>query len=498
MRSRGLLLMAGLALLSPGCKTKPAEKGQPSATAAGMGSMSRAVVSMGGAMRPAGMAASRPSAARPASKGLMARKEAVALARKFIGFLRAAKWKEARALYAPQMRKTFGEAKLKEVWEKLVRQFGTFEKFDKGVWLLPKGDLAFVFLPSWWQKGKFDVIVPIQSTVGVAGIRVRFHEHHGDFPAPAYADQSKFVERQVTIGKGTPWELPGTLTRPKISKTVGAVVVVHGSGPQDRDATFGPNKPYRDLAWGLASRGIAVVRYDKRTKVHAQRMVKLKKKLTHMQEYVDDALAAVKLLASKKSHRPIYVVGHSDGAYTVPLIMKLAGDQVAGGVLLAGPSRQLYENYLEQILFLAKLRRVADQPAVKAHIATLKKAILKAKDPNLSAATPNRDLPMGASAHYWLARRAYKHKQIARALAVPLLVLNGQRDYQVTATDFSGWKAALRGKGNAFFRMYPGLNHFFMKGQGPPNPREYYRPAHVEVRVIEDIAHFVRKQQLRK
>ncbi len=501
MRTRAFLLLTAasvlaLALAIAGCKQKSAQKGAETKSA-DMGSMERPMGPMVNAMRPAGKTAARPGTVQPKSKGLMARKDAVILARKFVDLLRAENWKEARALYAPKMRKTFKEPALKKVWEKLVSQFGKFEKFDKGVWILPKGDLAFVFLPCWWQKGKFDLIIPIRSTLGVAGIRLRFHEHHGEFPAPSYADQSKFDERQVTVGKGTEWELPGTLTAPKSAKTVPAVVVVHGSGPQDRDLTFGPNKPYRDLAWGLASRGIAVLRYDKRTKVHAKRMLKLKKKLTHMQEYVTDALAAVKLLESMKTFSPITVIGHSDGGYTVPLIVSLSGGKVAGGVLLAAPSRQLYENYLEQILFLAKVRKVADQPAVKAHVAALKKAIQKAKDPQLSAATPNRELPMGASAEYWLARRAYKHKEIARALKGPLLVLNGKRDYQVTATDFNGWKAALRGKGNAFFRMYPKLNHFLITGQGAPNPREYYKPAHMDVRVIDDIAHFVLKQRLK-
>jgi uncharacterized protein len=494
-----LLLTAALvlAVATVGCKQKSAKKGSES-DSADQGAMGQTMGPKVDAMRPVAKPAARPSATQPKSKGLMARKDAVILARKFVELLRVEKWKEARALYAPKMRKTFKEAQLKKVWVKLVSQFGKFEKFDKGVWILPKGDLAFVFLPCWWQKGKFDLIIPIRSTLGVAGIRLRFHEHHGEFPSPPYAVQTRFDERQVVVGKGTDWELPGTLSAPKSSKSVPAVVLVHGSGPQDRDLTFGPNKAYRDLAWGLASRGIAVLRYDKRTKVHAQRMLKLKKKLTHVEEYVNDTLAAVKLLVSMKTFHPIYVVGHSDGGYTVPLIVKLAGGKVAGGVLLAAPSRQLFENYLEQIVFMAKMRKVSDQPSVKAHLARLKKAIQKAKDPNLSAATPNRELPMGASAQYWLARRAYKHKEIARAFKGPLLVLNGKRDYQVTATDFNGWKTALRGKGNAFFRMYPKLNHFLIKGEGSPNPKEYYHSAHMDVRVIEDIAHFVLKQQLKK
>ncbi len=499
-----LLLTAGLTLTLAfgGCKSKPSGTGDKAGSGQPLKpSMTTAPTTMRPAVM-AGKAGMRPTTARPAPTGIMARKEAMDLAKKFVNLLRTGKYKEARALYYAKLRKTFKEAKLKEVWQTLISQLGKFERFDKGAWILPKGDLAFVFMPAWFQKGKFDLIVPIQGKLGVAGIRMRFHEHHGEFPAPPYADQSKFTETKVTVGKGTAWELPGTLTTPKGPASYPAVVLVHGSGPQDRDVTFAANKAFRDLAWGLATLGVAVLRYDKRTRVHSKRMIKLKQKLTHMQEYVNDALAAVKILKAQKSVKKIFVLGHSDGAYTVPLIVKMAaaahGARIGGGMMLAGPSRQLYENYLEQIKFLAKVRKVDKDPQVVLQIAAIEKSIQKVKDPKLSPDTPNSELPMGASAQYWLSRRAYKHKAIAKALTQPLLVLNGKRDYQVTAVDFNGWKTALVGKKNAFFRMYPTLNHFFMVGKGAPNPREYFTASHISLRVIQDLAHFALKLQLKK
>lgn len=88
-------------------------------------------------------------------------------------------------------------------------------------------------------------------------------------PAPAVStaqpvayDKTKMDERDITLGADG-YKLPGTLTLPK--RAVGSdvcrvpcVILVHGSGPHDRDETIGPNKPFRDLAWGLAERGIAV------------------------------------------------------------------------------------------------------------------------------------------------------------------------------------------------------------------------------------------------
>lgn len=87
---------------------------------------------------------------------------------------------------------------------------------------------------------------------------------------PPYADRATFAEQEVVVGSGE-WALPGTLSLPNGAGPFPAVVLVHGSGPADRDETVGPNKPFRDLAWGLASRGVAVLRYDKRTRVHGHK-----------------------------------------------------------------------------------------------------------------------------------------------------------------------------------------------------------------------------------
>src|SRR5207247_4710825 len=68
----------------------------------------------------------------------------------------------------------------------------------------------------------------------------------------------------VVVAAERGWELPATLTMPKGDGPFPAVVLVHGSGPHDRDESIGPNKPFRDLAGGLASRGIAVLRSEER------------------------------------------------------------------------------------------------------------------------------------------------------------------------------------------------------------------------------------------
>ena len=115
------------------------------------------------------------------------------------------------------------------------------------------------------------------------------------YEPPAYVNQDTFKEQEVQVGQGE-WVLPGTLSLPVGDGPFAAVVLVHGSGPQDRDETIGPNKPFRDLAWGLASQGIAVLRYDKRTRVYGKKMQEIAATITVKEEVIDDELDAVALL----------------------------------------------------------------------------------------------------------------------------------------------------------------------------------------------------------
>jgi hypothetical protein len=123
-----------------------------------------------------------------------------------------------------------------------------------------------VYVTCEFQRGKLDTKVVFDGNK-ITGL---FFVLSGTYKPPPYADSSKFEEREISIGKGI-WSLPGTLSLPKGVGFFPAVVLVHGSGPHDRDETIGPNKPFRDLANGLASRGIAVLRYEKRTKQYPPR-----------------------------------------------------------------------------------------------------------------------------------------------------------------------------------------------------------------------------------
>ena len=136
------------------------------------------------------------------------------------------------------------------------------------------------------------------------------------------------------------------------------MILVHGSGPHDRDETIGPNKPFRDLAHGLASQGIAVLRYEKRTKEHPVRMAMSVNTITVKEETIDDAVAAFEALKSQEKIDPkrIFVLGHSLGGTLLPRIGK-AKDGIAGFISLAGSTRPMEDLVLEQTRYILSLER---------------------------------------------------------------------------------------------------------------------------------------------
>ena len=284
-------------------------------------------------------------------------------------------------------------------------------------------------------------------------------------PPPA---SSRFTEESVTIGAGGEWALPGTLAMPA-GPIAAAVVLVHGSGPADRDETIGPNTPFRDLAWGLADRGIAVVRYEKRTRQYAAKMAAAGN-LTVREETIDDAVLAAALLRSHARIDParVFVLGHSLGGTLAPRIAAQDGS-LAGLIILAGATRPFNDIVRDQLAYLASLTPGAS-----------------ASEEQLQA------LRRAAPDSYWKDFDAYLPAQAAAKLTLPMLILQGERDYQVTLADLQGWRNAVGGRANVSIKSYPTLNHLFLPGEGKSTPSEYERAGHIPEFVLDDIATWLR------
>ncbi len=299
--------------------------------------------------------------------------------------------------------------------------------------------------------------------------------------------------RSLDVSVGNP-PLTGTLTLPARSGRYRAVVLVSGSGPNDQDETVGADKPFLDIAKGLAAHGIASIRYDKRTKDYPSSIDLAT--FTPTDEYVPDAVAAIHLLQGRSDIDPsgIFVLGHGQGGTFAPKIARTDPD-VAGIILLAAATESLGAALVRQLTYLSTLPGVVGQQA-EATLPEAEQAAQQIENPDLSVADrstwPTSPLLGGASAAYFLDLRNYDPVAEARVIRQPILVLQGGRDYQVTvADDLSLWKQGLAGRPGVTVHVYPQDDHLFIKGTGPSSPADYQTPEHVDPQVISDIAEWV-------
>ncbi|MGN6282623.1 alpha/beta hydrolase family protein [Frateuria sp.] len=285
----------------------------------------------------------------------------------------------------------------------------------------------------------------------------------------------------------------GALTLPAGEGPFPAVVLVSGSGDNDRDELIGPNRPFRDIAEGLARLGIASLRYDKRNFDYNQTWGDKTGRVIDS-EVTDDAVTAARLLAKQPhvdAHR-VFVVGHSLGAMMAPRIGR-RDPQLAGLVLMAGPARHI----------LDALEQQAREQAIRAGLSAedVRKSVQAVTDEKalLAKVGPGQDAPAGnfsnAPQTYWLSWQRVDPLADARALSMPMLFLQGASDFQVSPTlDFGRWKEALGQRDNTAFHLYPGLSHLFMPAGKTGTIADYTVPATVDPKVITDLATWIKAQ----
>lgn len=303
----------------------------------------------------------------------------------------------------------------------------------------------------------------------------------GPWSPGAYVDRSAFRERAVTVA-GATCDLPARVSVPRGDGPSPGVVIVHGSGPQGMDGTVGAVRPYRDLAWGLASRGVAVLRYDKVSAVCPGDLGTV----TVDSVVVDDAVRAVDRLREAAAVSGVAVVGHSLGGALTPRILRRVDDP-AGGVALAANARPLYALLPEQVRAIQRadgdltagenetydrLREGADRVEAGAYDAA-------------AAAFEGFGLP----ASFLRSLAEYDRFAAARATTAPLSFLQGTGDVQVSvARDFELWRERLADRPNTRFELYEGLNHLLTPAETAPGENAYRVASTVAGRVVADLA----------
>lgn len=413
----------------------------------------------------------------------------VARAEKLLFAMRDGRYAEVVKEFDETMATLMPADKLKAAWAELLGSAGAFASLDERR-EAKQGDLVIVDLLGTFEKGPLVVRLVFRRDGKVSGLWFLPLDKALPRPgaaaraAPEYVKADAFKEEEITIGKA-PWQVPGTLALPEGKGPFPALLLLAGSGPNDRDETIGGSKPFRDIGLGLASRGIVTLRYDKRTYAHGHEMAKDLSRITVRQEVLDDAALALEALRARSEvdGRRVLVLGHSLGGTLAPLVADADG-KLAGLVLLAAGARPIADAMAEQLDYIATLARndeeKADVERARAQVETLRTGKLDADTAVL-----------GLTRRYLddLARR--DPLRVARKLSLPVLLLQGGRDYQSTEKDLALWKQALGARPTVTAKLYPDLNHLFAEGKGKATPDEYAKPHQVAAAVIDDIAAFI-------
>jgi uncharacterized protein len=419
------------------------------------------------------------------SVGLLAAQSAAdpgATAKKALDLMFGGKYQELNQMFTPDGQKIYSLDALSKLGDQ-IKSWGAVSNIGAPAVNRPGANFVVTIPVSFARQNiNFTIAVDPQSRLVV------FLSRPGEisWQHPSYSKPDSFKERGLTVGEGD-WKLPATLSVPSGSAPFPGIVLVHDSGSNDRDETAFGAKIFRDLAEGLASRGIVVLRYEKRTRQYAAKMASLAAKTTVKEEVVDDAVAALALLRSQPevNGQKTFILGFGLGGYLAPRIAEADG-KLAGVVIVAGMARPLEDVMLDEFTYTTAS---SNDPDAAKNLEGVKRNVARVKA--LESADASAPPIMGMSAAYILDLKGYNPVAAFKDMPPRLLILQGERDFEVTSKDFSLWKNGLAGRKDTTFHSYPSLNHLMETGQGKSTEAEYRKPGHVAPEVIDDIAKWI-------
>ncbi len=402
----------------------------------------------------------------------------------FIDAVIAQQWERVEAMEHPRMREQIDREKWGALMTGLESKAGKilshhFQSAEMN------GNYASIVHNVYFEKDSVGFRVVIDSMNLVGGFWLDVIEKDFRFEAPSYADTSVFNEVDVVVGDSL--KLSGVLSVPVGDGPFPAVILIHGSGPQDMDETIGGNKPFRDIAWGLASKGVMVLRYNKRTKQHGARMNLYKTGVR--EEVIDDAIAAVRLLRThrKTDTAALVLLGHSLGATLAPGIA-YGEPSIKALVMLAPIARTL------EVVVADQLRFIASQQDSLTAIETVKLNNELKKAAKIEREELNEKMTlMGAPASYYYDLHKRDARSYAAGIDIPMFLARGDKDYQAPEIDFELWKKALAGRDNVKFQTYKNCFHIFIETDAKPGPWNYEMQGNVTAVLIDDMADWILK-----
>lgn len=402
-------------------------------------------------------------------------------AQKFVELIAQKKIESAAQLMDKHMKESLPSHVLQSLWESLEQDNGAFVSFAAARPLSKLSSYPGVVIPAKFKNDDVDFVVSVNADGEISNLVVR---PHPDFIDPVYGKKDSFSEIPLDVVSGK-FNLGATLCVPQGKGPFPALVLVHAAGPHDRDQTIGSIKVFRDIAWGLASKGIAVLRYEKRSRQYPKERL-----ATVNDETVDDAVAAVNTLLHREEvdHNKVYVLGHSLGAVMIPRIAQRA-PRAAGFIISSAPSQSMEDTILTQIELIEKASGIYDvSKTLESARMEVKQVKQLSEDPALLIGAPL----LGLERTWWSDIKKYDPLGSAQKISQPVLVMHGENDYQVSLKDIDAWKAAVADRPNFKHKTYPKLGHVFTVAGENPGPGDYLVPQNVSDEVIADLAVWIK------
>lgn len=403
------------------------------------------------------------------------------LAQDFVVELSRENYTRARSQGTDAFRAEMGIRELEDLWLEVLMRSGSFLEIQE-VYTRDVNGSYFVEIVAIHVNRL--VIWELEYVRGAGAAELAFASYRVAYMPPLHADlPAGIVEETVVVGQIHPLE--GRLTLPAAAGPLPAVVLVHDRGPWDMDASIFDNRPFRDIAHHLASAGIAVLRYDAVGYIHPEL---IGGRVTPHVEAVSPAVWARRLLAEDEriDQNRVYVLGHGFGGTMAALICVRYGYN--GWIALAGTPRNPLEREMDALLYAAE--RVNRPEGVLWYVEQA--AILFDKLYQMEAYEAATFDILGIPA-YFLQNLIHDPPTYYMAHSVPALILQGTSNFEVFYDrDFELFKLFTRDNAYAEFRLYEGLNHFFMwSTMRHPNFRDYLTPGVVDSAVLDDIVDWI-------
>ena len=397
-------------------------------------------------------------------------------------YLKQSNFEKLHSMFSKKMAAALPIKQMDKSFSSLFKQFGALEEI-KEFNIKHTAEADYFQQAVVFEKGTFYLVFTLDEKNKLTSFNLRPYQPSYEWTAPEYANGPiQFSQKEITVGDSL--KLNGKMTVSDSGMET-IVVFVHGSGPNDMDESLGPNKLFKDIAFGLAANGIASIRYNKRTYDYPSAMASQANSLTIQQVVIDDAVNAIQL-ARKSGAKKVILLGHSLGGHCAPMIAALANPDAV--IVLAGNVSPLEDVLVPQFEYIKK--NDSSTTINDLQMAMIRTQVERVQNNDYNAETAPPLLPMGLPASFWLSLKDYAPQKVAKKQTQPYLILNGERDYQVTPREAKKWK---NGSKNSLSRtfIYPKLNHLFFEGEGICLPSEYEREAHFSATVLNDIIDWI-------